>query len=151
MLSYDYLLGCFLMAQNSGFNDYVFDPKMRKIAGWFAKISTPPDSRIKGWRHLPPIGNTYFNEPTGEFGLVARIWKEKDPEFAAQMQWMHRQQGSQPVPGIGGFYPSLAGYRALLTDPSIAEKAPSYGSELFPETGVVLRTSIRGIAKRCST
>jgi hypothetical protein len=139
MVSFDYLVGCFLMARNSGFNDFVFDPKMKKIAEWFAKISTPPDSRIKGWRHLPPIGNTYISEPTGQFGVLAGIWKDKDPAFAAQMQWMHRQQGSFPWPGIGGFFPSLAGYRTMLFDPAIAETAPAYKSELFPQTCVILR------------
>src|ERR1051325_329877 len=138
MASYDYLLGCFLMARNSGFDDCVFDPKMKKVAEWFAKISTPLDAR-KGWRHLPPIGNTFLYEPSGEYSLVASIWKEKNPEFASQMQWMFEQQGSQPKPGIGGFFPTLAGYRTLLTDTNIVEKAPSYGSELFPDTGVILR------------
>ena len=139
MVSFDYLLGCFLMARNSGFNDYVFEPKMKKIAEWFAKIATPPDSRIKGWRHSPPIGNTYISEPSGEFALVAGIWKEKDPAFAAHMQWMFRQQGKQPYAGIGGFYPAFAGYRSLLTDAAIPEMAPAYRSELFPQTGVILR------------
>ncbi len=139
MLSYDFLLGCFLMTHNSGFNDYVFDPKMKQIAEWFANIATPPDSRIKGWRHHPPIGNTYINEPSGQFALVASIWKERDPAFAAQMQWMYRQQGAQSYAGIGGAFSAFTGYRTLLTDTRIVEKAPAYGSILFPETGVVLR------------
>jgi hypothetical protein len=139
MLSYDMLLGCFLMARNSGFNDFVFDPKMKAIAGWFAKISTPPDSRIKGWRHTPPVGNTYISEPSGEFSLVAAVWKEQDPAFAAQMQWMFRQQGSQPYAGVGGFYPTLAGYRTLLVDPGVPETAPAYESEQFPNVGIMLR------------
>ena len=46
------------------------------------------------------IGNTYMREPTGEFGLIANIWKRKDPEFAANMQWMHQQQGSPAEPGL---------------------------------------------------
>jgi hypothetical protein len=140
MVSYDYLLGCLLMAKNAGLGDAVFDPRMRKIAEWFAKTSTPPDSAFQGRRHLPPIGNTWIREASGEFGIVAGIWKEKDPEFAAQMQWMHRQHGSLNVPGAGGFFPTLAGYRTLLRDNGIAPKAPAYGSEWFPETGVVLRS-----------
>jgi hypothetical protein len=103
MVSYDYLLGVFLMAHNTGFDDSLYDPRMKKIAEWFAKISTPPDSQLGGHRHLPPIGNTYIREPTGEFGLIANLWKLKDPTFAANMQWMHQQQGSPAEPGLGGF------------------------------------------------
>lgn len=139
MVSYDQILAVFLMARNAGFADHLYSPKMKDVISWFGKISTPPDSRLGGWRHLPPIGNTYIQEPTGEFGIVASLWKEKDPEFAAAMQWMWRQQGSFPEPGIGGAYPGLAGFRSLLSDPALPEKPPAWGSELFPETGVVLR------------
>ena len=139
MLSYDYLLGVFLMAYNAGFNDYLYHPRMKKIAEWFAKISTPSDPELDGHRHLPPIGNTYMREPTGEFGLIANIWKRKDPEFAANMQWMHQQQGSPAEPGLGGFYPMLAGFRQLLIDPGIVAKPPAYRSEKFSRTGVMLR------------
>ncbi len=139
MVSYDYLLGVFLMAHNAGFNDYLYDPRMKKVAEWFAKISTPPDSELDGHRHLPPIGNTYMREPTGEFGVIASLWKQKDPEFAANMQWMHQQQGSSSEPGLGGFYPTLAGFRQALLDHSIVPKPPAYQSELFPHTGVMLR------------
>ena len=117
---------------------------MKKVMEWLAKISTPPDSRYGGFRHLPPIGNTYMIEPTGEFGVVARLWRDKDPHFAKQMQWMFRQQNSFPSPGIGGSYPTLSGYRPMLLDPTIPEEAPSYGSELFHETGVILRTGFPG-------
>jgi hypothetical protein len=139
MASYDYLMGVFLMAHNGGFNDYLYDPRMKRIAEWFAKISTPPDPQLDFHRHLPPIGNTYMREPTGEFGLIASLWKHKDPEFAANMQWMHQQQGAPAEPGLGGFYPTLAGFRQALLDHSIVAKPPAYQSELFPQTGVVLR------------
>lgn len=139
MVSYDYILGVFLMAHNAGLDDYLYDRRIKKVAEWFAKISTPPDSELDGHRHLPPIGNTYMREPTGEFGLIASLWKQKDPEFAANMQWMHQQQGSPPEPGLGGFYPTLAGFRQVLLDHSVVAKAPAYQSEIFPHTGVVLR------------
>jgi hypothetical protein len=139
MVSYDYLAGCFLMAHNAGFGDFVHDEKMKKIIAWFAKISTPPDSRLFWRRHYPPIGNTYISEPTGAFGLAAYLWKDRDPQFAAAMQWMHRQHGSPDTPGIGGFFPTLAGYRTILRDEAIPARPPAYASELFPKTGVILR------------
>ena len=141
MVSCDQILASFVMARNAGFNEYLYEPKLRKFLDWFSKISTPPDSRIKGWRHLPPVGNTYLQEPTGEFGIVAYLFRDKDPEWAAQMQWMYHQQGAWPEPGIGGGYPGFAGYRALMLDPQLPEKPPPWQSELFPETGVVLRNT----------
>jgi len=147
MASYDYMAGCFLMTHNAGFNEYLFDPKMKKVIEWFAKISTPPDSRINGMRHHPPIGNTYLFEPTSDYGLMAYLWREHDPEFSAHMQWMHRQSGSYPEPGIGGFHPTLAGYREILSDPNLPERAPSWKSEIFPETGVILRHGFPGPAE----
>lgn len=139
LVAYDSLLGCFLAAHEAGVDDVLFDPKMKKVAEWLAKSSTPPDVRLAGRRHLPPIGNTYQREPTGIFAHLAVIWRQEDPQFAAQMQWMHQQQGSPPSPGIGGFYPTLAGYRLLLTDPDLPTKEPEWHSERFPESGVILR------------
>ncbi len=140
MLSFDYLIGCFLMARNAGFSDDLYHPRMKKVGEWFAKISTPPDFRTAGTRHFPPIGNTYIGEPTGEFGILAYLWKHADPRFASEMQWMHRQHGARTTPGIGGFFPTLAGYRTILHDETIPAVAPAYGSEWFPRTGVVLRS-----------
>lgn len=139
VVAYDVLLGCFLAAQQAGLDDVLYDPKMKKFAEWLAKISTPPDARLNGRRHLPPIGNTYQQEPTGIFGHMAVLWRERDPQFAANMQWMHRQHGSPSVPGIGGGYPTLAGFRTLLLDADLPAAAPDWKSELFPEAGVMLR------------
>ncbi|MDA0841703.1 MAG: hypothetical protein O3B01_14710 [Planctomycetota bacterium] len=139
MVSYDQILSPFLMAYNAGFNDYLLDPKIKTVMNWFGKISTPPDSRLGGFRHLPPTGNTYLQEACGEFGLVAFLFKERDPEFASHMQWMFRQHRSWPSPGVGGAYPAFAGYRELMNDSAVPEKAPVWKSELFPKTGVVMR------------
>jgi len=133
------LLGSSIMAHNAGLSDMLFDPRMKLVINWFSKWSTPKDSRILGMRHLPPVGNTFMFEPTGEFGIVAAAWKDQDPEFASQMEWMFRQQNSVEFPGVGGGAPTMAGYRHLLLDDSITPKAPPWGSELFPHTGVVLR------------
>src|SRR5206468_23071 len=76
----------------------------------------------------------------GQFGTIAYLWRERDPAFAAEMQWMYRQQGAPPEPVVGGFVPSLAGFRSLLLDRTLPEKAPGYRSEWFPRTGVILRS-----------
>lgn len=142
MVSYDQILGLLVMANNAGFNDWLYtDPKVKTVIRWFAQIDTPPDSRIGGFRHRPPIGNTYVNEPCGEYGLLAYLFKDKDPQFSAEMQWQFKQNNMYGSAGIGGFFPAFAGYRKLLTDPALPDKAPKYASVLFPQTGVVLRDS----------
>ena len=57
------------------------------------------------------------------------------------MQWMFRRHNSWPGPGIGGGYPAMAGYRALLLDPTLPEKAPAWKSEFFPNTAFMLRNN----------
>ena len=106
---------------------------------WFAKITTPPDDRIAGVRHLPPIGNTFLLEPTGEFGLAAHLWRTTDPALSARLQWMHEASGSPAKPYIGGTYPAFAPYRDAFTGASLPASAPQYGSELFRKTGAILR------------
>ena len=139
MVSFDQILGVLVMAHNAGFDDDVFNPRLRKVIEWLGKISTPPDSRFGGFRHLPPIGNTEMIEPCGEFGVIAYLWRDRDPQFSRQMQWMYHQQRSWPQPGIGGGYPALSGFRSLMLDPNVNEEPPAWGSEIFPQTGVVLR------------
>ncbi|MDB5336839.1 MAG: hypothetical protein JWN70_2458 [Planctomycetaceae bacterium] len=140
LVAYDTLLGCFLAAHLAGQDDVLFDPKMKLVANWLAKMSSPPDVRLNGWRHHLPIGNTYQGEVSSIYGHMAVIWRDKDPQFSANMQWMHQQAGSPTSPGIGGFYPTLGGFRTLLLDPGLPAVAPHWTSELFPETGVILRS-----------
>jgi len=118
--------------------DWTLHPKLREAIRWLASISTPRDPRLAGQRHMPEIGNTYLGERTCLAGWLARLWKEKDPEFAKQMQWAWNEQGSFTKPGIGGAYPSALGYSWLMFDRSIPAKAPNWDSEWFPECGVVM-------------
>jgi hypothetical protein len=141
MASYDPLVAYFWMAHLAGYNDLVFSEKTKKVALWFAKIATPPDARIKGWRHNPPIGNTYKFEPCGQYGLLAALWRDDDPQLAAQMKWMHKHQGAFETPGVGGFFAAFAGYRRVYTaGVHVPAQPPAWGSELFPNAGAVLRT-----------
>ena len=138
MVAFDHMIGAFLMASNAGLSKDLHDDRVRKVMEWLAKISTPRDRRTGGFRHYPPIGNTYMGEGTGMFGIVAGLWKDRDPKFAAEMQWMNEEHGSPPV-GLFGPFGTFAGYRSLLKSHGVAPKAPSYGSEWFRKTGVVLR------------
>jgi hypothetical protein len=141
MYSFDTILGSFTVASNTGANDWISDPKIKTMAEYFAKISTPPDARVKNWRHNPPVGNTYKFEPSGEFSLLAAIWKDKDPEFSAHMAWMQKEHGNQLISGVGGFFPAFHGYRKIYTRFNLQEKAPLYKSEIINETAAILRSN----------
>jgi hypothetical protein len=142
MGSFDGLIGLSLMSRGKDHGALLYNDRMKKVATFFAKISTPPDVRVGGIRHLPRAGNTWLDEPSGLFGNLAAIWNERDPQFAAEMQWMYLQQGSWPSTGIGGRTPTFEGIREAFLDPTITPQKPDYGSTLFPRTGVSLRNGV---------
>jgi len=142
MVIFDQWLGGFLIARNAGAPDEggLFDPRMRKAIEWFGNISTP---RVPGnFRRLPTVGHTYANERTGEFGVMACLWKQKDPAFAAELEWMHREHVQQPEPGILSYYPAFMGYRSFFRESGVEPKQPAWGSRCYQETGVQLRNTI---------
>ncbi len=139
--SADSLVALALAVRGTNFSDveWAYHPKLKSALAWVAKISTPPDPRLQGDRHMPEIGNTYLGERTCLPGWAAWIWRERDPAYARNMQWMWLAQGKPRSPGIGGAYPGLQGYAPVLLDESLPAAAPSWGSELFPDTGAVFR------------
>jgi hypothetical protein len=143
MVSLDHMIAGFSMAAKAGYDDYAFDPRLKKVFEWYAAIFTPRDSRTGGFRHLPPIGNTYHGEPSGICGVAASIWKDRDPNFAARMLWLHEQGGSFGNLGIGWNFPSMLGYRWMMSQTGITPKPAELGSRWFRKTGVVLRNNIQ--------
>jgi hypothetical protein len=144
MVIFDQWVGSFLIAKNAGAPDsgQLFHPKLRKAIEWFGNISTPRDPRNNGFRRQPSLGHTYFNERTSMFGVMACLWKEKDPAFAAQMEWMHREHGSFDEPGILSYYPAFMGYRSFFKESGVTPKVPAWTSQYYQETGVQLRNVI---------
>lgn len=142
MVVFDQWLGAFLIARNAGAPDSggLFDPRMRKAIEWFGNISTPPDGSKT--RRLPTVGHTYASERSSEFGVMACLWREKDPAFASEMEWMHREHGRQMEPGILSYYPAFMGYRSFFRDSGVQPKQPAYASRAYQETGVQLRNTI---------
>ncbi len=145
-VSMDSIVSLALALRETGFTDtaWEFQPKLRKTAQWLAEISTPSDPRLKGDRHMPEIGNTYLGERTCLGGWLARIWRDKDPQFASHMQWWWKAHGSSRTLGIGGAYPGTQGYGFLMFDESIPATPPPCVSRLFPDTGAVLRAHFPG-------
>lgn len=144
MVILDQWVASFVIARNAGAPEagQLFHPKLRKAIEWFGNIATPRDPRNDGFRRQPSYGHTYFNERTSMFGIMACLWKDKDPAFAAQMQWMHLEMGSFGEPGILSYYPGFMGYRSFFEQCGVAPKAPAWASQYYQETGVQLRNTI---------
>lgn len=144
MVILDQWIGAFLIAKNAGAPEagQLFNPKLRKAIEWFGNIATPRDSKNKGLRRQPSFGHTYFNERTSTFGVMACLWKDKDPAFAAQLQWAHQEQGAFNEPGILSYYPAFMGYRSFFADSGVQPKTPAWTSQYYQETGVQLRNTI---------
>lgn len=138
-------LASFVIARNAGVaNDgHLFDEKMKLAVLNVANISTPPDAKFNNQRRLPSVGHTYSNERSNIFRTMAYIWKGKDPQFAAEMAWMHDQHGKPDLPGIKSPYGGFTGYKSFFADLSgITPKKPSWTSQVYPEVGVQLRNTI---------
>jgi hypothetical protein len=144
MVIFDQWIAGFLIARNAKAPDdgNLFNPKLKKAIEWFGNISTPRDAKSQNFRRLPSLGHTYAKERTNMFGTIACLWKDKDPEFAAQMAWMYKEQGEFPEPGILSYYPGMMGYRRFFRDCGLQPKPPAWASAVYSETGVLLRNTI---------
>ncbi|MCL1856284.1 MAG: hypothetical protein FWF84_01380 [Kiritimatiellaeota bacterium] len=135
-------MAMFLMQEQQGIPNPINTPRVKDHGAWYAKISTPRDPRFGYWRHLPPVGNSMLYEPTGICGNLASIYRERDPEFSAAMQWMDNEQNNPLLPGVGGFDPSLSGVRRIFYDKTLPAKVPDWTSEHFRDNGVVFRSRL---------
>ncbi len=137
----DSIFALSVAATRAGFlgPEWIYHPKLKGVMRWMAHMTTPRDPLLAGQRHLPAIGNTYLGERTSIPGWAAYIWKDRDPAFSREMQWVWKEQGSFSKPGIGGAYPGVAGYTRFILNPNLPSQAPQWGSELFPDAGAVFR------------
>jgi len=144
-VSLDQWLGSFVIAKNAGApkDGHLYDEKLKLAILNLGNISTPPDAKNKNVRRLPSVGHTYKNESSSLFGLMAYLWKKKDPKFAAEMAWMHNEHGNFNQPGILSYYPAFDGYERFFADISgVTPKKPDWTSQYYPEVGVQLRNTI---------
>jgi hypothetical protein len=141
-LTFDLVLGALYQSYASGVDpEAIYHPTIRLMGQWYGEVATPRDARIMNWRHDPPVGHVYrFDMLPSQFALLAFMWKERDPGFAANMKWMQLQQGNQQVNSVGGFIPSFAGYRKLFMANDVEPKAPRYESRHWKESSVILRS-----------
>jgi len=137
----DHIVAIGYAMKNLGLGDQLIGhERLKKAVEWLAKISTPPDPRFKNLRHSPPIGNTWLYETSCLYSYMAKVWRDRDPEYANAMRWMWEQQGFPLYPGIGGAYPTTDGFREVLFDLTPSTHPPKWTSEEFPGSGVMLRS-----------
>ena len=137
------LLCMLIAAQRAGLSDLVYDRRFLKSWLYLARISTPPDPGAAGFRHLPTVGHTYRNETTCLFSVMAKLWREKDPAAADELQWAWVQQG-RPRWGLIGGTSLVNDFSEFMLADFEPQGPPAWGSMLFPNHGVVLRTGFPG-------
>lgn len=140
-VSMDYLVAFALGLARAGEDDLLYHERLKQTVRWLARISTPRDARYGNRRHFPEIGNTYRNEGSVLFSLMARAWRQRDPIYADEMQWIWNEMGCPMWFHIGGVVPLTEGYREALVDRAPPpDSPPAWKSEWFVDSGVVLRS-----------
>jgi hypothetical protein len=139
MVALDSIILAKIAAANAGFTAGKLDERILRTITFLAKISTPRDPRFENRRHYPPLGNTYLMETSSVFGVVAKLFREQEPEKAAALQWMWQEQGKPTWAGLGGDF-SLNFYKELTTDDDWKVPPPKWASENIPGFGAVLRS-----------
>ena len=127
-------------AQKAGFHDFLTDPRLKRMALYFAQQWTPADPQRQGARVSPPVGRGTAGDTSALFGVLAKATAQSDPGFSKLMQWMWEENGYAAEFGdwrMGGFEP-------LYTDRRLPAQKPEWGSALFPNLGVILRNGTGG-------
>jgi len=126
-------------AQSQGLSQHMHDPRMLKTIRYLAQISTPRNPEFGNLRHFPAVGDTPRYEVSVLFSLMAKIWREKDPAIADELQWTWIQMGRPHWVGIGGDT-TLNYFCEFVTDDAEPTEPPNWGARMFPLAGVVMRS-----------
>lgn len=137
------LLCMLVAAQRAGLSDLVYDRRFLNSWLYLARLSTPPDPGAVGLRHFPTVGHTYRNETTCLFSVMAKLWKDRDPVAADELQWAWIQQG-RPRWGLIGGTSLVNGFSEFMLADFEPKAPPVWGSLLFPNHGAVLRAGFPG-------
>lgn len=138
-------LVCMLLAaERAGLSDLIHNERF--LASWLylARTLTPPDARCGNLRYLNPVGHTYRYETTCMFSVMARIWQEKNPAAAAELQWAWQQTGKPLQGGLGGQFMINGFSEFMIADFTAPPPATPWLSRLYPHHGAVLRHGFPG-------
>ncbi|MFP4027767.1 MAG: hypothetical protein ACLFWL_08260 [Candidatus Brocadiia bacterium] len=137
IVSLEPMLSFAIAARRAGYHDFTTDSRLKKLVLYFARMHTPPDPQRGGYRVTGAYGRGTSGNRLAFCGVAARMTAESDSTFSRTMQWMWSEAGA---PDRWGDY-RLGGYESYYLDHRLPMSAPDWGSELFPELGVLLRAA----------
>jgi len=138
--SIDTIIAFAAASSNSGLHDYLSDPRVRRLAMYWAKMLMPRDPRPRGNRDatpnrriFPAMGRDGIGYPGATCGVMARLMRDIDPQLASDLQWAWKEEGaSSKLRFLGGF-------SHVACDRRLPSKTPEWTSEVLPLNGAVLR------------
>lgn len=137
------LLPLAIAARSARWDDFVDDPRMRRLLLFLAKQYTPPDPRgaENGDRFvslLPPIGRGGARGRNGLPGMMARATAASDPGYAAALQWTWKRSGEpRHIPDA-----RLGGWEHVYLDTTLPARNPGWSFDVFPKSGGIIRRGI---------
>ena len=137
------LLPLAIAARSARWDDFVDDPRMRRLLLFLAKQYTPPDPRgaKNGDRSvslLPPIGRGGARGRNGLPGMMARATAASDPGYAAALQWTWKRSGEpRHIPDA-----RLGGWEHVYLDTTLPARNPGWSFDVFPKSGGIIRRGI---------
>jgi hypothetical protein len=123
-------------ARRAGFHDFSTDERLKKLLLFFAKMHTPPDPLRGNLRRTGSWGRGTSGDQDGICGHGASL-TASDPSLSKALQWMWKQGGSSPFLSDS----RLGGYEGCHVDPRLPAEAPAWGTDYFPNLGVVHRAA----------
>ncbi|MHB9023898.1 MAG: hypothetical protein ACYC7E_06930 [Armatimonadota bacterium] len=151
LISVAAILAFGVASTNTGFHDYVNDPRMKRLMLYQAKLHTPRDPRPRGpvytdakfisdRRYMPAMGRDSFSadQNWALSGVMARATAKSDPAYSSALQWLWLQSG--PRCYQTGY--KMGGFEYVYCDRSLPAKTPTWTSDAFPRAGAVLRQGL---------
>lgn len=136
-VSLEPMLSYAISAQRAGFHDFTNDSRLKRLLLYFAKMHTPRDPQRGGFRVSGAYGRGTSGDRLGVFALAAKMNADQDPAFVQTMEWMWTEMGYPTLIGDA----RLGGFEPFYMDRTLPQAAPSWGSELFPQLGTLLRAA----------
>lgn len=137
------LLPLAVAARSAGWDDFVEDPRMKRLLLFLAKQYTPPDPRgaedgQQSVSLLPPIGRGGARGRNGLPGLMARATVASDPRYSAALQWTWMRSGAPlHIPDA-----RLGGWEHVFLDRTLPAQNPGWTFDVFPRSGAIVRRGI---------
>ncbi|MEI7437613.1 MAG: hypothetical protein WCL16_12490, partial [bacterium] len=134
-VSLDPMLSYAAAAQRAGFHDFAKDPRLAKVALYYAQHLTPRDPVRKNVRVTGVYGRGGSGNMVASFGLAARLFSKQYPALSKTFQWAWKEGGYLPYIGDS----RMGGLDPFYMDRRLPAEAPGWGSEWYPNLGALLR------------